>query len=485
MVHKWYICGSIDVLDKLIYYFTGEFVKGNFFVIMQRLGKALMLPIAVLPVAGLLLRLGQPDVFNIVLVTKAGQTLFDNLPLLFAIGISGGFAKDNHCAASLAGTIGYLILTSVMQAINPELNMGVLAGILTGVLAGVLYNRYQNIKLPEYLAFFGGKRFIPIVTGLSCLVLGIVLGWAWQPVQLAVNATGNWLIASGPIGPFIYGILNVIFRVVGLHHIVNSLVWIVFGSFTTADGVVVTGDIHRFFAGDPSAGAFMAGYFPVFMFALPAACLAMYHAAPKHKRSAVAGLFLSLALTTFLTGITEPVEYTFLFLSPVLYGIHAVLTGVSMAVCQILGIKLGFTFSAGLIDYLLSFGLASRPLLMLPVGALWALIYYFLFRFFISRFNLATPGREESDEMVSAIVNSSDLSSAYLTALGGKENVVRIDACITRLRLEVVNMAIIKESELKKLGAMGIVNRGNSELQVIVGTQAEIIAGEIRELLHR
>ncbi|MBU9810335.1 PTS transporter subunit EIIC [Rahnella sp. C60] len=460
-------------------------MQGNFFVIMQRLGKALMLPIAVLPVAGLLLRLGQPDVFDIVYVTKAGQTLFDNLPLLFAIGISGGLAKDNHCAASLAGTIGYLVLTSVMQAINPELNMGVLSGILTGVLAGVLYNRYQNIRLPEYLAFFGGKRFIPIATGLSCLLLGMVLAWAWAPVQHGVNTLGNWLVASGPVGPFVYGVLNVIFRVVGLHHIVNSLVWFVFGTFTPEQGAAVTGDIHRFFAGDPSAGAFMTGFFPVFMFALPAACLAMYHAAPKDKRAAVAGLFLSLALTTFLTGITEPVEYTFLFLSPLLYSIHALLTGVSMAVCQLLGIKLGFTFSAGLIDYVLSFGLASHPLLMLPVGILWGLIYYFLFRFFIHRFNLATPGRGEENESASPFINSSRLAAAYLDALGGKKNLIRVDACITRLRLEIVDRDMIQEPALKKLGAMGVIKRGDSGLQVIIGTQAEIIASEIRELLNQ
>lgn len=460
-------------------------MQGNVFLMMQRLGKALMLPIAVLPIAGLLLRLGQPDVLDISFITKAGQTLFDNLPLLFSMGISGGLAKDNHCAASLAGTIGYLVLTSVMQAINPELNMGELAGILTGLLAGFIYNRFCNIRLPEFLAFFGGKRFVPIATGLSCLVIGVALGWAWAPVQHGVNAVGNWLIASGPVGPFVYGMLNVIFRVVGLHHIVNSLVWFVFGSYTTADGTVITGDIHRFFSGDPSAGAFMTGFFPVFMFALPAACLAMYHAAPKKTRSAVAGLFLSLALTTLLTGITEPVEYTFLFLSPVLYGIHALLTGVAMAVCQALGIKMGFTFSAGLIDYVLSFGLSSRPLLILPIGMLWALIYYFLFRFFISRFNLATPGREETDKPFSPPVTSAHRAAAYLAALGGGNNLTRIDSCITRLRLEVVSMENIQEHELKNLGAMGIVKRGNTGLQVIVGTQAETIADEIRSLVNQ
>lgn len=261
----------------------------------------------------------------------------------------------------------------------------------------------------------------------------MVLAWAWAPVQHGVNTLGNWLVASGPVGPFVYGVLNVIFRVVGLHHIVNSLVWFVFGTFTPEQGAAVTGDIHRFFAGDPSAGAFMTGFFPVFMFALPAACLAMYHAAPKDKRAAVAGLFLSLALTTFLTGITEPVEYTFLFLSPLLYSIHALLTGVSMAVCQLLGIKLGFTFSAGLIDYVLSFGLASHPLLMLPVGILWGLIYYFLFRFFIHRFNLTTPGRGEENESASPFINSSRLAAVYLDALGGpgmsQEKVTSLIAC--------------------------------------------------------
>ncbi|WP_414147488.1 N-acetylglucosamine-specific PTS transporter subunit IIBC [Erwinia sp. BNK-24-b] len=458
-------------------------MNSYFFAIMQRLGKALMLPIAVLPIAGLLLRLGQPDVLDIAFITKAGQTLFEHLPLLFAIGIAGGLAKDNHCAACLAGTVGYLVLTSVMKAINPELDMGVLAGIVGGILAGVLYNRYQDIRLPEYLAFFGGKRFIPIATGMSCLLLGIVFAWVWAPLQHGVSSAGDWLVTSGPVGPFVYGILNVLLRVVGLHHIINSLVWFVFGSYGTAEGGVVTGDIHRFFAGDPLAGDFMTGYFPVFMFALPAACLAMYHAAPMDKRSTVAGLFLSLALTTFLTGITEPVEYTFLFLSPLLYGIHALLTGVSMAVCQLLGIKLGFTFSAGLIDYGLSFGLATSPLLIIPVGMVWALIYYLLFRYFIRRFNLATPGREDHTVMAEK-KGVSEIAADYLVALGGKSNLIVIDACITRLRLEVADMAQVNEKKLKELGALGVVKKGSNGVQVIIGAQAEIVSGELRELVN-
>lgn len=459
-------------------------MRGVSFTLLQRLGKALMLPIAVLPVAGLLLRLGQPDVFNIGCVSTAGQVIFDNLPLIFAIGISGGLSRDGHCAASLAGAVGYLILTSVIKVINPDLDMGVLAGIVAGVLAGSMYNRFNNIKLPDYLAFFGGKRFVPIVTGISCLLIGILLAWAWAPVQNGVTALGNWLVSSGPIGPFVYGILNVLFEVLGLHHIINSLVWFVFGSFTAADGTVVTGDIHRFFAGDPAAGAFMTGFFPIYMFALPAACLAMYQAASKERRPQVAGLFLSLALTTFLTGITEPVYYIFMFLSPVLYVIHAVLTGVSMAVCQLLEIKLGFTFSAGVVDYILSFGLGKRPLMILVAGIIWAVIYYGLFSYFIRRFDLATPGREPIPERPVCAVASSDRAPTYLSALGGKDNLLSIDACITRLRLEIVSMEKVHETELKSLGAMGVLKRGSSGLQVIIGPQAEILADEIRRLVE-
>lgn len=455
------------------------------FSLLQVLGKALMLPIAVLPVAGLLLRLGQPDVFNIVFISKAGESIFENLPLIFAIGISGGLSKDSHCAASLAGAIGYMVLTAVLKAINPDLNMGVLSGIISGIIAGFIYNRFSNIKLPDYLAFFGGKRFVPIATGLSCLLLGIILAWVWAPVQLSVSTLGNWLVSSGPIGPMVYGTLNVILECLGLHHILNSMVWFVFGSFTTPDGSVITGDMHRFFAGDPTAGAFMTGFFPVYLFALPAASLAMYHAAPKENRHAVAGLFLSLALTTFLTGITEPIDYTFMFLSPVLYGIHAVMTGISMAVCQILDIKLGFTFSAGLIYYILSFGLGTRPLLMLVVGIFWSVIYYTLFRLFIKRFNLATPGREITPVIESPVADSSLRAVAYLKALGGKENLKRIDACITRLRLEVADMTVIQEPELRRIGAMGIVKRGDTGLQVIIGAQAEIVASEIKDLVNQ
>ncbi|WP_321959902.1 N-acetylglucosamine-specific PTS transporter subunit IIBC [Paraburkholderia sp. J7] len=476
-------------------------MDGNPFLKIQSLGRALMLPIAVLPVAGILLRFGQADMLNIKIIADAGGAIFDNLPLLFAIGIAVGFAKDNNGVAGLAGALGYLVQTAVMKDINDKLNMGVLSGVVAGVVAGMLYNRFKDIKLPEFLAFFGGKRFVPIVTGLTCLVLGIVFGFVWGPVQGVIDTAGHWLTTAGAIGTFVYGLLNRLLLVTGLHHILNSLVWFVFGSFTpAAGGAAVTGDLHRFFAGDPTAGSFMAGFFPVMMFGLPAACLAMLHEAPKDKRAMVGGLLFSMALTSFLTGVTEPIEFTFMFLAPVLYAIHAVLTGLSLAICSLLGIKLGFTFSAGAIDYVLNYGLSTHGWYAIPLGVVYAVVYYGLFRFFIRRFNLPTPGREASagDTAIASTMSgvavaaggaatAASLSRAarYIDALGGAANLKVVDACTTRLRLSVVDPAHVSEPALKAIGARGVLKRGGESVQVIIGPEADIIADEIRGEIAR
>jgi N-acetylglucosamine PTS system EIICBA or EIICB component len=473
-------------------------MDANPFAKMQRLGRALMLPIAVLPVAGLLLRLGQPDVFNIKMIADAGDTIFSNLPLLFAIGVAVGFAKDNNGTAGLAGAIGYLIEIAVMKDINDKLNMGVLSGILAGCVAGYLYNRYKDIKLPEYLAFFGGKRFVPIVTGVTCLVLGILLGYVWAPVQAAIDAAGGWLTGAGALGVFVFGVLNRILLVTGLHHIINSLAWFVFGTYTPpGGGAAVTGDLHRFFAGDKTAGGFMTGFFPIMMFGLPAACLAMFHEAPKDRRAMVGGLLFSMALTAFLTGVTEPIEYSFMFLAPVLYAIHAVLTGLSLAICSALGIHLGFTFSAGAIDYVLNYGLSQRGWLAIPVGLVYGLVYYGLFRFFIRKFNMATPGREPetTDAEVESFESTGFVSPTagatvpravrYIAALGGASNLTLVDACTTRLRLSVVDSEKVNEAQLKTIGARGVLKRGATNVQVIIGPEADLISDEIRDELAR
>jgi PTS system N-acetylglucosamine-specific IIC component len=443
-----------------------------------------------------LLRLGQPDVFNIKMIADAGGAIFDNLPLLFAIGVAVGFAKDNNGVAALAGAIGYLVEIAVMKDINDKLNMGVLSGIVAGVVAGVLYNRYKDIKLPEYLAFFGGKRFVPIVTGVVCLVLGIVFGYAWAPVQAVIDMAGHWLTTAGAIGAFVFGLLNRLLLVTGLHHILNSLAWFVFGTFTPPGGTAVTGDLHRFFAGDPTAGTFMTGFFPVMMFGLPAACLAMFHEAPKERRAVVGGLLFSMALTSFLTGVTEPIEFSFMFLAPVLYAIHAVLTGLSLAVCSALGIHLGFTFSAGAIDYVLNYGLSTKGWEAIPIGLIYAVAYYGLFRFFIRKFNMATPGREtetaEAEQADSVTAGGYGAPAAgaaltraqrYIAALGGAANLTLVDACTTRLRLSVLDSAKVLDAELKTIGARGVLKRGSTNVQVIIGPEADIIADEIRTVI--
>jgi PTS system N-acetylglucosamine-specific IIC component len=468
-------------------------MDGNPFLKIQRLGRALMLPIAVLPVAGLLLRLGQPDVFNIKMIADAGGAIFDNLPLLFAIGVAVGFAKDNNGVAALAGAIGYLIEIAVMKDINDKLNMGVLSGIVAGIVAGLLYNRFKDIKLPDYLAFFGGKRFVPIATGVVCLGIGIVFGYVWQPVQHVIDLAGTWLTTAGALGAFVFGVLNRLLLVTGLHHILNSLTWFVFGSFTQPDGVAVHGDLHRFFASDPSAGTFMTGFFPVMMFGLPAACLAMFHEAPKERRAVVGGLLFSMALTSFLTGVTEPIEFSFMFLAPVLYVIHALLTGLALAICSALGIHLGFTFSAGAIDYVLNYGLSTKGWLAIPIGVVYAVVYYGLFRFFIRKFNMATPGREPitADEETGSAVEGGLVAPAaalpraqrYIAALGGAANLSVVDACTTRLRLSVVDAGKVSESELKRAGARGVLQRGSTNVQVIIGPEADLIADEIRTVI--
>lgn len=442
---------------------------------LQLLGRSLMLPIAVLPVAGLLLRLGQPDLLDIAFIASAGGAIFTHLPLIFAIGLAVGFADDSNGAAGLAGVIGYLVLDSVLKSLNSDINMGVLSGIIMGAVAGLLYNHFKAIKLPDYLAFFGGRRFVPIITGLAAVALGFVLGWGWPPIQHGIDTLGHWLIEAGAIGKFVYGALNRLLIVTGLHHVLNSFVWFVFGSFGEA-----TGDLNRFFAGDPAAGGFMAGFFPVMMFGLPAAALAMYHTADKGRRAQVGGLLVSLALTAFLTGVTEPIEFTFMFLAPALYAFHALMTGLSMALMQWLDVKLGFTFSAGAFDYALSYGLSTNGWLLIPVGLSVGLVYYMVFRWVIVRFNLPTPGREPETAAVVPAAELGERGPAFVKALGGAANLTSVGACTTRLRLVLESADRLDEGALKSLGSRGIMRLGGGGVQVILGPIADAVADEIR-----
>lgn len=482
---------------------------------LQQVGRALMLPIAVLPVAALLLRLGQPDLLDVAAIASAGAAIFANLGLLFAIGVAVGFARENHGAAGLAAVVCYLVATKgaeILIVVPPEVTAGyaaleeslrnsttsmaiaafrakeigflsVPAGILSGLIAGWLYNRYSDIRLPAYLAFFAGRRFVPIACGLVGVLFALCLGLGFPTLEHGMKSLSAAVLGSGEAGMFVYGVLNRALIVTGLHHIINNIAWFQIGTFGDAHG-----DLTRFFAGDPAAGAFMSGFFPVMMFGLPAACFAMYRSALPERRKAVGGMLSSMALTSFLTGVTEPIEFAFMFLAPLLYGLHALLTGAAMVIMDVFDVKLGFGFSAGLFDYVLNFSQSTRPWMLLPIGAAYFGVYYAVFRFAIVKFDLKTPGREPEEggaESRPAIGDAgSDDASGWVTALGGARNLEKIDACTTRLRLVVVDSHAIDEAALKRLGSRGIVRPSANTLQVVVGPIADQLAGDIRMALR-
>jgi len=388
---------------------------------VQKFGRSLMLPIASLPAAALLLRLGAPDLLGAdglgwdhvaAVLGAAGGALFANLPLIFAVGVAIGMARKADGSTALAAVVGYLVFKAVGDAMSPDIvagsttdqaklltggiNYGVLGGIVMGLIAAFLWQRYHRIKLPPYLAFFGGRRFVPIITAFVAIVVSVLMNFVYPAFDSGLTSLGTWVTNNEVVGGFVYGTLNRLLIPLGLHHILNNPPWFVFGSYHGPDGVV-HGDIARFLAGDPTAGAFMTGFFPIMMFALPAAALAIWHEArPEHKK-AVGGIMLSAALTSFLTGVTEPLEFAFMFVAWPLYVLHAVLTGTSLALVNALGIKDGFGFSAGLFDYVLNFNIATKPVWLIVIGLGYAVVYYFLFRAVIRRWNLRTPGREEED----------------------------------------------------------------------------------------
>ncbi|WP_156726663.1 PTS transporter subunit EIIC [Streptomyces apocyni] len=392
--------------------------------VMQRIGRSLMLPVAVLPAAALMLRLGQGDMLGKesfpTLITKlasymaaGGGALLDNMPLLFAVGIAIGFAKKADGSTALAAVAGYLVFQKVLATftdsnlkqvatvvdgkvamVDAPVNAGVLGGVVMGIVVALLYQRFYRAKLPDWLGFFGGRRLVPILSAFAGLVLGIVFGLIWPVLGSGLHHFGEWLVGSGAVGAGIFGVANRALIPVGMHHLLNSFPWFQAGEYNGKQG-----DIARFLEGDPTAGQFMTGFFPIMMFALPAACLAIVHCARPERRKVVGGMMASLALTAFFTGVTEPIEFTFMFIAPVLYAIHAVLTGVSMALTWSLGMRDGFGFSAGAFDYLINFGIASNPIGLAVVGLCFAAVYYAIFRFAITKFNLPTPGRESDEEL--------------------------------------------------------------------------------------
>ena len=389
---------------------------------LQKIGRSLQLPIAVLPAAGILLRLGQPDVFGkdglgwdkvASVFATAGDAVFSNLPLLFCVGIAIGFAKKSDGSTALAALVGFLVYKNVLTAFpitDAKVTKGVdvaatyndpkvLGGIIMGLIAAVTWQRFHRTKLPDWLGFFNGRRLVPILMAFVGTAVGVFFGLVWEPIGNVITDFGQWMTGLGAVGAAIFGAINRALLPVGMHQFVNTVAWQEIGTYKDSSGAVWHGDLPRFFHGDPTAGQFMTGFFPIMMFALPAAALAITHCARPERRKVVGGMMLSLALTSFVTGITEPIEFSFMFIAPVLYAIHAVLTALSMAVTWALGVHHGFSFSAGAIDYFLNWNLATKPWLIIPIGLVFAAIYYTVFRFAIIRWNLPTPGREPEEEI--------------------------------------------------------------------------------------
>lgn len=476
------------------------------FGMLQKVGKSLMLPVAVLPVAGLLLGLGATDFHGYVpvvvldLMKNAGDVIFANLPLIFAVGVALGFT-ENDGVSGVAATIGYLVMTATLGVIAkvegietatimgiPSIQTGVFGGILAGGLAAWMFNRYYRITLPPYLGFFAGKRFVPIVTAIGAIVLGAILSFVWPPIGSGIKIFSHWAAVSDPrTAATVYGFVERLLLPFGLHHIWNVPFFFEMGSYVDpTTGNTVHGDITRFFAGDRTAGI-LAGAFLFKMFGLPAAAIAIWHCAKPEKKVAIGGMMISAALTSFLTGITEPIEFAFLFVAPILYFIHACLAASAQFVANTLGMRMGFTFSQGGIDFLM-FNLignkATHAWYVFILGPIYAAIYYGVFRFVITRFDLKTPGREDDTVETAAVATSGagGRPRELVLAFGGRSNITSLDACITRLRISVKDPASVDEHKLKALGAAGVVRVGNG-VQAIFGPLSENMKTDMQEYL--
>ena len=476
---------------------------------LQRLGKSLMLPVACLPTGGLLMGIGywiDPSGWGAnnllaLLLIKSGGILIDNMAILFALGVAIGMSKDQHGTAGLAAIISWLTVQTMLGVAVVSTIMGVPAeevpaafgkinnqfiGILCGLISAGCYNKFYKTEMPDFLGFFAGRRFVPIMTVIVTLIICIPLYFVWPIVYTALVSFGEAIISLDAIGAGIYGFFNRLLIPVGLHHALNSVFW-----FDVAN----ISDINRFWGimeGGVKGvtGMYQAGFFPVMMFGLPGAALAMYHTAKTKNKKIAAGILMSAALCSFFTGVTEPLEFSFMFLAPGLYVVHALLTGISVAVVAALPIRAGFQFSAGFVDWFLSFKapFAMNPLLLIPIGLAFFVIYYVVFRFMITKFNLKTPGREDDDtasEMKIELSNSdyAAMAKIILEGVGGAANVASIDNCITRLRLEVKDRLLVDEKKIKSSGAAGVIRPGKTSVQVIIGPKVQFVADEFKKLV--
>ena len=475
---------------------------------LQKIGKSLMLPVAVLPAAGILYGIGYwldptgwgaNSVVSAFLI-KAASAIIDQIPILFAIGVSVGMAKDHDGTSALSGLVSFLMITTLLSTGAVAMYRGVDAsevpaafgkisnafiGILAGIIGSSCYNRFKDTKLPDWLAFFSGKRCVAIVTACASVLASIILYFVWPLIFAGLVGFGKAILGLGALGSGIYAMLNRALIPLGLHHALNAVFW-----FDTA-GI---NDLGLFWSGADGAvkgvtGQYMTGFFPVMMFGLPAGALAMYHTAKDSKKKAAASLLLAGSLASFFTGITEPLEFAFMFMAPGLYLVHAALTGVSAIICTLLPLRLGFNFSAGFVDYILSFKapMAVNPLLLIPVGLVFAVIYYFVFKFVITKWDLKTPGREDDEEDEEKIELANDdftgIAKVVLEGLGGKDNIKEFDYCATRLRMEINDYTLVDEKKIKSAGVAGVVRPSKTSVQVVVGPKVQFVHDELKKML--
>ncbi|QCI23343.1 PTS glucose transporter subunit IIBC [Buchnera aphidicola] len=467
----------------------------NTFSNLQKIGKSLMLPVSVLPIAGILLGIGSahfyiiPDIISHIM-TQAGGSVFSNMPLIFAIGIALGFTKNDGVSA-LAAVISYgmMIQTfsimipifskySILEINKPNLlDTGILGGIIAGSISAYMFNRFHHIQLPDYLGFFSGKRFVPIVSGLLAIIVGLILSFIWPPIGYIIQTFSKWAAYQNPVLAFgIYGVIERALVPFGLHHIWNVPFQMQIGEYSNSAGQIFHGDIARYMAGDNTAGK-LSGGFIFKMYGLPSAALAIWHCANKHNRKKIGGIMISGALTAFLTGITEPIEFSFILVAPILYLIHSVLAGLAFPICILLEMRSGTSFSHGLIDFLMLSGNSNNLWLFPIIGILYGLIYYIIFYAAIKKLNLKTPGRENYTT-ASLYRNTKEIVPHIVIALGGKKNITSLDACITRLRITVIDTSKINVQQLKELGAAVVIISGLG-VQAVFGTKSDNIKTEI------
>lgn len=497
----------------------------KYFGVLQRVGKSLMLPVALLPAAGLLMGIGtllqNPNIINNIpmlsgetfqlmanIMSSSGDIVFSNLPLIFAVGVAIGMSNGDGVAA-LAAIVSFLIMNmtigitarvDLLQVDTnpmydmvlgiPTLQTGVFGGILIGMISAIIYQKFYTIKLPEFLGFFSGKRFVPIVAAIAGVLIGIIMVVIWPPIQNFLLAFSRSMIGTNQtVSALIFGIVERALIPFGLHHIWYNPFWYQFGEYTNLAGQLVVGDQAIFFAQlkdgvEFTAGTFMTGKFPFMMFGLPAAALAMYHEADSDKKKLVAGILFSGALTSFLTGITEPIEFMFLFVAPVLFGVHCIFAGLSFMIMQILNVKVGLTFSGGLIDFILFGVLPNRTKWwwIILVGIIFAAIYYIGFRYIIRKLDLKTPGREREESEIDIDITDGDLAYNVLDAFGGVKNIKYLDACITRVRVTVKNISLVNRSKLKSLGSADLMIIGDN-IQAIFGPKSDMLKEQMKDII--